>query len=1267
MSELWTYEFDDAAELDLIPKAHHWNQLQTPRPAYGEDFPDYNGWHILSSNRGQANSDLETTVRLERYPGTPDYSFEIDVVWPSDGNSRPIDLWIRMTDDQNGYFARWDNNFSDGEVSLYRVVAGVETEIASVVSFWYTAGVAVTLKVVASGNRISSEVNGSEKVFKVEDAADLIYGNERIGFRQENGTSLAPTIAALVVEDETDPSGKTGDLRLFVDEDVFGAAELLAGNVTIDDAGLSYFGPTDLSWHEVALHSNPTWRPEQRVRLEALISGTYETIFRGRIRHRSLLGEVGAERVEYFAVGPRALSKYVVTAHPTSKIPTISWNASQADEDYDADFAGKELGEILAWYFDTYAEELRFHGAIDPDPDTTPYVQADLDAIAFEPTRLDLGGDFEAVILTILAKAPNIALIVDPDTWKWRFVDHTTLASLTLSYTSGDPIPLNNILDDATGIYTAIRVRSAKREKVQREFKTSDGGLSPRWGRELEEAWTPGKVNRSKITAVLESVVDDGTGDDRPILRLTKSVLFPDEAAGSVLTLDGDGAGTYPVIGNSYDTVTISKSGGFTEPNVPDADDAITIEDKRSNSEATENNGFSKVHREFLVGLDGGQTLAKDPCAKVWADQKQIGFEDETKKVPHQMTYGASEGVIVVGMPIVIPREEEGGCENSKGYEKAEATASLFVWEETVREYRWPAVGWRGDAYSTDAAKWGGGGDPGPDDWGIRREFLVEEPNWTSDAQNSEIETAAKAALTAINSKPYSGSVDIGGLEWDLRVLQKSLRFTTASALRSSTTGFEAANIVPFQVRYDFVRRRTSVTYGNAGEFARRFSDLRRQLAQKTKLTGLMKRVLAVEGFVQCVQQNQDPKTAAPSDEPICATRVRGDWGNKPGGGGGGGGADDPPPNLKGLLEAMIDKLVDLQFDHNQQKDKEPAPPPSEPAPPGENDPPSTPEGGGGVTAPPLGPVHQMADGTFVAPRPGSNAREELVELEADAGDASRPAWGPDQFFKIVGPIQLGRLYATFHHQHERDTETASWDGVEDTLILTKRPMPGTVSVKLRTPPLGNADYYEAAGGTTIAGTPTTIPYDTQREDPESIVSLGGGVFTVNAEKGGRYLVRADVSVEGSAASHSDAKFYLNGAPVAGSEFHAVTSPNAHGSMTGAAILVLAAADTVEVKAVHQTGGGTVSTVAEGSRIEFIEIDRPGAGVLVEQVEGGAEDYEVDEATAEVVLAVPPPTDSLLQVDYQSQGEGLTRSETIPVEFGSSLAPTETLLVEFIS
>ena len=145
MSELWTYEFDDAAELDLIPKAHHWNQLQTPRPAYGEDFPDYNGWHILSSNRGQANSDLETTVRLERYPGTPDYSFEIDVVWPSDGNSRPIDLWIRMTDDQNGYFARWDNNFSDGEVSLYRVVAGVETEIASVVSFWYTAGVAVTL------------------------------------------------------------------------------------------------------------------------------------------------------------------------------------------------------------------------------------------------------------------------------------------------------------------------------------------------------------------------------------------------------------------------------------------------------------------------------------------------------------------------------------------------------------------------------------------------------------------------------------------------------------------------------------------------------------------------------------------------------------------------------------------------------------------------------------------------------------------------------------------------------------------------------------------------------------------------------------------------------------------------------------------------------------------------------------------------------------------------------------------------------------------
>ena len=81
----------------------------------------------------------------------------------------------------------------------------------------------------------------------------------------------------------------------------------------------------------------------------------------------------------------------------------------------------------------------------------------------------------------------------------------------------------------------------------------------------------------------------------------------------------------------------------------------------------------------------------------------------------------------------------------------------------------------------------------------------------------------------------------------------------------------------------------------------------------------------------------------------------------------------------------------------------------------------------------------------------------------------------------------------------------------------------------------------------------------------------------------------------------------------------------------------------------------------------FEEIDRPGAGALHELVEGGAEDYEVDDATGIVTFAVAPPTGSYAQVDYESQGEMVTRSETMLVEYGTLIEETETLIVEFIA
>lgn len=1265
MADIWTYAFDDSVG-DLIPIADHYNQLQTPSPADGATYPDYYGWDCITGDKGQVNHDLECIARFKEYPGVLDYKVTLAITFPAMNLSdRYVDLWIRMLDDENGYFARLASNFGSPTVSLYRVSGGSETLLDGPDSVTgMSQGVAVDMEVKAAGNTISVKVGGNDYCSKVEDAADLINGNLRVGIATSGGRApLGPTVGNLRVAEATDLSGKTGDLILFVDDASYGAEEMRANGIVLGTLVRTYFGPTALHIRVNEMHSDPIWRPEQRVTLKALISGTYYTIFRGRIRNRERVGSAQDEHNAYMAAGPRSSAKYVTTEHPTTKASVLSWNLQTDDEEYDATYSDKELGEIIAWYFDTYADELRRHGAIDPDPTSTPYVQAELDALTMKPTRMDLSGDFESVMLSLLSKAPNIALLVDHDDWTWHFLDYTSPTPETYSYT-GRVIPQNVVEDDTTDRYTAVLIRSSHREKVKGLASTKDNTLIPVWGRGLQQAWTPNKQWRTSLNFVVSELVSDGQSDDMPVFRIQGKPMTPEEWAGGYATFSsGDQAGNgFPVLANSYDTVTISKAGGFpTLP--PGAGDAGKIEDSRANENATAQNGFSYVHKRYLVQNQLGQllNLAKDPCATLWKESQDPG-DDHEKRVPHALMYiEGSPGIIIVGMPIVIPREDKPGCDDKESeYDAADASLDFWYWEETVREYRWPAEGYRGTAFSDDATKWAGGGTPGPEDWGVEREKIIQDDQWVDDAQNGDVEKAAQAYLAAFCDKPYGGTLELDGLEYDLRNLQKVLQFSTTALIRGASTGLESAKCIPFEVTFVFTEaKKTTVSYGTVGEVARQWRDLRERLQSNTNQLMLMARLKRVEEFAQCVQQNQNTKAAGDDDNPICAHRVRLNPKPKPGGG-------DEPPGVDDKIDSIQDDIIFILTILEEQKEAEPAepPPPPDSPPEGTPDAPHSDSPGGGANP---GTVTGMVmrNGQITVPRQGGTAREEVMRVAVDPDNPRAPAWGADRYMQDIEHIEPGPLFGPFHHKHQRDIEDVIWDGAVVDMQLTEPPFSATrVEVKLRAPALGHGDFYDATGGLPlIQAVPQTVVFDSTRTNPDSIVSLGGGQFTV--VRAGIYKVSTSVSVEETAGSAAQADHWIevNGVPVPGTDsYHDIASTSS--TARTEAILTLAAGDIVDVKAQEITNTTTVATVPNASNIQFEEMYRPGAGALVEMVEGGSEDYTVNATTGIVTLAVAPMTGSYVQVDYETQGSKVRRSETMLMEIGTDPSATKTIATE---
>ncbi len=813
-------------------------------------------------------------LRYDQWCGTADARVRTAVRFGSPATTdRSLSVCL-LLDGANFYEARLRTNFnSRPAVSIRKTVAGVETTILAETEIpVLAAGIPVTLELYRLGSTLRVLVDGTQYGADCADA-DLT-GNWRPGYRFENYTSGSWVVDDLEVFDHTDEPSPEGWV-LQVGAATFDEAARAAAGIELQAMERSYLGPATLTFVEHCAHTAASFHPEQEVRL--LAPGSPRPVdFRGLVKRVSRLASGQEESVVYTCYDPRLMAKSVVPEHPTTKAFSIVWNAPKDDEDHDAAFAEKTVGQILKWYFDTFAEDLREAKAA---PNGAMYVASDFTALTVKPTKLNLRGDFEQVLSTLLAFQPTSAALVDPSDGKWRFVDWTGHPAKDLSFTTF-VAPENAIDDDSTQCYTAVAVRSIRREKVPFHLSSADGGLVPAWDRDLEKHWSPARGRRSSLPGTVKTVVAPDTLEIA--LSWAKDEVFTDEWKGTTFRLtSGAGlGGAYTIASNTASvdgTYTVVLT-DLTWP-VPAAGDSCEVTDDARYATTKDRNGFRKVFTHYQIAdLDKREVFKKDCTTGLFVKPTSFGSL-ERMRVPLKIEFAASPGVVATSLPIVLSGSETkgGGCNSAGDYESADFELTGEHWKTTVLERRWPPAGWHGTAYSTDPARWDGGGPPHPDDWGVRREKVIEDPYYLAESQNEAMDDLLQSWLLAHCDKPFAGrhvyrAGDADGIDRDFVALQRAVTF---SSLRR-TTGLESGvYIFAHTVTFDFAGDRTILDLGNLASFGSfEYEQLRDAAIANSRLGDVQRLLRELQEREEC-RRDAPVKLTGADPGPVCGDSVR--------------------------------------------------------------------------------------------------------------------------------------------------------------------------------------------------------------------------------------------------------------------------------------------------------------------------------------------------------------------------------------------------------
>ena len=876
MGVFWTRPFTGA---DADPWTDHGFAI-----ALGTEFQA-----ILSGNQGAAGATgVERIYVSTATVPTPDHAVSVDLTWlDASGSSDGPGIVTRFArDGSQGYLVEFRSNLGSSDCRIRRRRASVWATVMD----WTSMGIgAATLEAGAtakvriqntdSGVSIKAYINATE-VADVEDAhANAVLSGGRVGlYIDANSTGsdvLYDQLQVADFEDEsTEPATTSGsdEVELYIDGVRHTEAELEALGIDVGVSRVSYEGGTVLTIQDYApVGQSPLYAGAW---IEKRIGGTTVAVGRLTTAEESLQPGEGHT---YEVTPPIDLAQDVVLEHPTTKAPTLIFNRSEDDPDYDPALSNKSIADLVdlvgVWHVEKVGG-LRDQRAAPDDGDW--YQASDVAGLTTVLPDVQLSGDFRQAMF-LLASFGGLVPRIETGTRKWRFVARADGATVDLAL--DEEHVLGSVRTDLSRNYTAGRIRGDRPEPTLVDLRFTPGspnGLEKGWLEALEDTTTEEKRSKARDSYDVDTVTTVGSNVAVTIDPGSFEAETSEWDGGTVTFEEGAEAGnTYPVVHNTTSQIELNAtawtSGG------PSPGDTFAIR-----GHAKLGSGHQQVGRRFKL-TDSNLAIPNDACVHVKFSDGVKEFEVEAKVVaPEEGREGIDPYEIVTDLPALslINRAVDGAsndpCEaGSTTVAEEVSVADLPTYEIDNPNHptlRWPADGYYGTAYTADPAKWSGGGEPGRGDPGVMREYPLSVPNFTGTAAQVTAYTElltnyvkmlselARSATLTIHGKLDTDYVNLGQ---KVRVLDEAGGEVLVAAIPLIATEFDP-------------RACTTTLY--LGTLANGQYDIQaalREFQSRNNLDAELSARERLEKLLSCLGNNQEEIRArdiAPAQ--ICASRV---------------------------------------------------------------------------------------------------------------------------------------------------------------------------------------------------------------------------------------------------------------------------------------------------------------------------------------------------------------------------------------------------------
>lgn len=850
---------------------------------------------LIVGNRGQAGNTADERCYLaESVAPSDSVEFQLDARWNNaGGTSRRFGHVLRSSYDGSSlYSVEVDSNFGTTQVRIRRRVAGVWTTISG----WTDVSTLLTALALDAGVTFEARAVNTDAdtvtVQLIQGANTLVKHDDtdaaRIGSGRYYGVLIGPdctgadiswdamTVTDLASDNVTPPTGDTDEVDLYVDGVLLREADWQAQGISIGLLRQSFGIDDPFTLTDPNPWPNPVLDVGQWV--EVAIGG--KIVAAGKLQAAVDRMEPG-EGHTYTCAGLAQLAQDVPVEHPSTESGTLVFNTGDPSHtDYDPALDGLTLKEVFVWLFDNHTdgpEGLRAKRCAPPTGDA--YVDTDFDSLPTDVIPLlQVTGDFLRSVDSLLAFT-NLTRFIDPETKLWRFRRRATAAKKDVDV--GQAHVVGQIRTDTRKNRTAILIRGQRPQPVTVKLSPGVGnGLDQGWEPTLEDTYTTEKGYKNRD----DNGTVDTTGTDMG--QLTLDPIAAPEFAMVEFEWDGtrleftDGAeqgNAYLVDHNTASQIRLEettwKNGG------PANGDAFTL--VGIGKEGGRDNGYTEVGRRWEL-QDANLQIAPDACLQLQVIAEGVLVDTPVYAQPAKVP-GVDAVAIVGDLPAIglinFSGPKQDPCE--EGTEAAadvEFTAPVFtVSDPNVPTLRVPPNKgeYRGTAFTTDPAKWDGGGVPGPGDPGVERIYPMPIQRFDGSQVQIDAYTAlADMALETIATLNRAMTLQLGvtmdtsyaGLDWRLTVSDSG-----------GTTGEEAADDhLALAVEWDPMAKTTTLYSGSVSNGAFDVNAMRRVFASRNNLDALDRRKADLEALLACAANalNDAGRSSGLPPVQICAEQV---------------------------------------------------------------------------------------------------------------------------------------------------------------------------------------------------------------------------------------------------------------------------------------------------------------------------------------------------------------------------------------------------------